>query len=293
MKQASDIGFIGAGKVASALALAFHHGGHRVTAVASRSFPSAQHLASAISGCNLYTSPQSVADTATLVFITTPDESIASVASRIRWSPAHTVVHCSGAATVDALQSAREQGALVGGMHPLHSFASDREPLPSGVTFALEGEARVIEALQALVSDLHGTWFVLQSEDKALYHLGAVLACNYVVSLAGAAVELWQHLGVPEEQARQGLLALLKGTVRNLEQIGLPGALTGPISRGDVATVEKHLQELESRAPDLLTAYRELGRLTIPLGLAKGTLKPEAAQQMLDTLKEKALLATR
>ena len=123
-ERALSLGFIGAGRVGTALARALDRRGHRVLGVASRTVDSARRLAQMVPGCKSSTDPQEVAEAAGLVFITTPDEVIAQVAAQIRWHPGQIVVHCSGATSLEALQPAQEQGALVGGLHPLQSFAS-------------------------------------------------------------------------------------------------------------------------------------------------------------------------
>jgi len=81
-------------------------------------------------------------------------------------------------------------------------------------------------------------------------------------------------------QATQALLPLLKGTVNNIERVGLPRCLTGPIARGDIGTIQKHLAALERRAPELLEAYGELGLQTVPIALAKGGLDEAGAEAL-------------
>ena len=146
--------------------------------------------------------------------------------------------------------------------------------------------------LEGLVQDLEGLWFVIKPEDKALYHLAAVYASNYVVTLAQLATTVWRGIGIPDEQANQALLALMKGTVNNLERVGLPNALTGPIARGDLGTVEKHLQELGQRTPELGPVYRELALLTVPIALEKGTLAPLDGEKLMRHLRGEALVPT-
>ena len=118
------IGFIGAGITGNALAITLDRQGYHITAVASRSLTSAHRLADSVNNCQVYGNPQQVADAAQLVFITTPDDVIAEVASKIQWRKEQYIVHCSGAHSVDIIQSAREFGASTGCLHPLQTFAS-------------------------------------------------------------------------------------------------------------------------------------------------------------------------
>ena len=253
-----------------------------MVAVASRSIASAEGLAEAVGGCQVSHSGQEVADTAELVFITTPDDAIAPVVKQVRWHPGQSVVHCSGVASVDILEPARQMGAQVGGFHPLQTFASASYAIESlsGSTFILEAEEPLLRTLQELAGDLDGHWVRLKVGDKVLYHAAAVMACNYVVTLVKLATDLWQVFGVPVPEATQALVPLLRGTVNNIANVGLPGCLTGPIARGDVGTIKRHLGALQELAPSLLPIYRELGLETIPIALAGGGIDNERAGEM-------------
>jgi predicted short-subunit dehydrogenase-like oxidoreductase (DUF2520 family) len=276
------LGFIGAGTVGTALAARLAGRGYPVVAVSSRSRTSAQRLAQAAISCQVFASNQAVADNAGLIFITTPDDAIASVAAEVKWNPGQSVVHCSGADSVDILQPAREAGAKVGAFHPLQTFASPRQAMENipGSTFALEAEEPLLGTLKDMAAALEGQWVELKSSDKVLYHAAAVLACNYMVTLTKLATDLWQTFGVPPPKATKALVPLLRGTLHNIETIGIPQCLTGPIARGDVGTINKHLDALKSTAPHLVSTYRELGRQTIPIAVAKGKINQSQAQEL-------------
>ncbi|MCI2425289.1 DUF2520 domain-containing protein [Candidatus Acetothermia bacterium] len=285
------LGFIGAGRVGTALATTLATRGYRITAVASRSHTSAARLAGMINGCHICTTLQQVAENADVIFITTPDDSIATVAASIAWQPHHWVIHCSGTHSLAVLAAAREKGAMVGSLHPLQSFADVAQAqanLP-GSFFAIEAEGILFAFLKAIVSTLDGTSIVLQGRDKVLYHIAAVFACNYVVTLIKLAVDLWQSFAEPVEptQAMAALTPLLNGMINNINTLGLPHALTGPISRGDKETISKHLRALEEHAPTLVELYKELGRQTIPIALAKGKLDNITAMKLYDLLANK------
>jgi len=285
------LGFIGAGTVGTALAVRLAGNGYPVVAVSSRSQASAWKLAQEIDGCRVYDNHQAVADNAELVFITTPDDAIAPVVSLVKWHPAQSVVHCSGADSVAILKPARELGAQVGAFHPLQTFASVQQAIENmpGSTFALEAEGPLLETLKDMAEALGGRWVVLKASDKVLYHASAVIACNYMVTLVKLASDLWQSFDIPPRQATQALLPLIRGTLHNIETIGIPNCLTGPIARGDTGTINKHLDALNQSAPHLLTAYRELGRQTIPIALAKGRIDKKQAQELEAILGQPAL----
>jgi predicted short-subunit dehydrogenase-like oxidoreductase (DUF2520 family) len=100
------------------------------------------------------------------------------------------------------------------------------------------------------------------------------------------ATDLWQTFSIPPDRATEALLPLIRGTLHNIETIGIPGCLTGPIARGDTGTVEKHISTLEEKAPGLLSAYMELGRQTVPIAIAKGKIDEKQAENLETVLSE-------
>jgi len=277
------LGFIGAGTVGNALAIQLAERGYPVVAVASRRQKSASGLAGAVEGCQAVNRLQDVAEVADLVFITTPDDAINPVVTEVQWHPGQSVVHCSGADSTDILAPARQSGAQVGAFHPLQTFASVTQAIANipGSTFALEAEEPLLATLKEMATSLDGQWIVLKAGDKVLYHAAAVIACNYLVTLVKLAIDLWQGFGIPPPQATQALLPLLRGTIINIERIGIPQCLTGPVARGDVGTIKKHLAALEETAPGVVSAYRELGRQTVPIAMAKGKIDQQQAEELL------------
>ncbi|MCL4508257.1 MAG: DUF2520 domain-containing protein [Chloroflexi bacterium] len=280
------IGFVGAGTVGTALAITLSGKGYPVSAVASRSKSSADALAARVPGCRALESAQAVADNADLVFITTPDDAIANVAATLIWHAGQGVVHCSGAASLDILGPAARDGAQTGAFHPLQSFANVSRAMENipGSTFAIEAESPLRETLAEMARAMNGKPVLLKPGDKVLYHTAAVIVSNYTVALMKMATDLWQLFGVSTPEATEALLPLLRGTVNNIASIGLPNCLTGPIARGDIGTVERHLAALEQRAPQLLAGYRELGQHAVDVALQKGKVDQAQAERMLELL---------
>ncbi len=282
------IGFIGAGTVGTALAVLLSGKGYQVTGVSSRSRASAENLAKAVAGCRVLNGNQEAADTAELVFITTPDDTIARVASQVKWHNGQSVVHCSGADSTDILEPARKAGATVGGFHPLQTLANVKEATENipGSTFAIEAKEPLLSTLKDMATTLGGHWIELKAGDKVAYHAAAVFACNYLVTLVKLATDLWQTFAIPPDQATKALLPLIRGTLHNIDTIGIPQCLTGPIARGDTGTIKKHLEALQEKAPALLSPYKELGRQTIPIALAKGRINEQQASELETILKQ-------
>ncbi|RJQ36229.1 MAG: aspartate 1-decarboxylase [Dehalococcoidia bacterium] len=292
MERKPKLGFIGIGTVGNALALKLSRAGYPVVAVSSLRHTSARNLAAQIKVCRAFENNQDVVNVADLIFITTPDNAIEPVVSRLSFSRGKSVVHCSGADSTRSLITAREAGALVGTIHPLQTFASTEQALANlpGSTFALEAEEPLLGTLKEITAALEGYWIELSAEDKVSYHAAAVIACNYLVTLVKLATDLWQTFGVPPATATRALLPLIKGTVHNIETVGLPDCLTGPIARGDTNTITKHLEALESE-PSLLSAYRKLGLATLPIAIAKGRINPPQAEEVKSLLEGKKLVS--
>ncbi|MFC1919054.1 Rossmann-like and DUF2520 domain-containing protein [Chloroflexota bacterium] len=282
------VGFIGAGTVGTALATRLSGKGYPIAAVSGRSYTSAEKLAQTISGCQAASSNQAVADAAGLVFITTPDGAIGPVASEIQWHYGQSVVHCSGADSTAVLEPARKMGALTGAFHPLQTFASVKQAIENipGSTFAIEAEEPLLNTLKEMATTLDGQWIELKAGDKVLYHAAAVIACNYMVTLIKLATDLWQTFNVPPHQATKALMPLLRGTLNNIDNVGIPQCLTGPIARGDTGTIRKHIEAFGKSAPYVLSTYRELGLQTIPVALAKGKIDRNQANEMEAILKQ-------
>jgi predicted short-subunit dehydrogenase-like oxidoreductase (DUF2520 family) len=288
------IGFIGAGKVGTALASLLHARGIEVAAVSGRTPRSSLGMALA-AGLDPTTARDRAETlrTANIIFLTVPDDAIGPLCLEIAeaggWRPGQGVVHCSGALPSDVLQPARDAGALAASFHPLQAFASLQAALEHmpGSTFALEGDAALVAQLDRLVDLLGGTAIHLKAEEKTIYHAAAAIASNYTVTLAALASDLLVREGIAPDAntALQYLLPLLRGTIDNLADLGLPDALTGPLARGDAGTLARHIEALERSAPDLAHFYRHLARLTLPLAQEKGHLDQATLEKLLEELK--------
>ena len=119
-----------------------------------------------------------------------------------------------------------------------------------------------------LVKDLDGKFFVIDKKVKPLYHAGACVVSNYLVTVIDVGLQLMESIGIPRAQALPAIIPLVNGTVKNIEKIGIPMALTGPIARGDMSTVLKHLDCLDELAPQLILFYSWLGYYTAEVATA-------------------------
>jgi predicted short-subunit dehydrogenase-like oxidoreductase (DUF2520 family) len=291
------VAIIGAGRLGGALGRLLVQAGVPVAAVTARSRPSAAAAARFIGSGKPLTDVVKAASGAAIIFITTPDREIRAVCERIARGgglrPDALVVHASGAHTRELLDAARDAGALRAVIHPLQSVPSREQGVVNlpGSYFRIEADAGALRRVRALVRALGGSELVLPRwksgpQSAALYHAGAVAASNYLVTLIDYAVRHFQALGADRQQALRAVLPLVRGTLANIERLGIPGALTGPIARGDVQTVAGHSAALQQRAPELLDLYRVLARQTVPLAREQGGLTDRAAEELLRIVRQ-------
>ncbi len=285
-----SIAVVGAGKVGSALAILLHNQGYTVSGVTSRTPDSARNLAERLN-CPVFENCAYAVQTADLVFITTPDREIsqvsAGIASEGGYRSGQIVVHTSGAHPAAQLLGATEAGAKVLSFHPLQSFAEVEGAMQNlpGSFFALEGDEDAVNLGRKIVEDLSGKSFVIQARDKVLYHAAACIASNYLVSVMHLATGLYQNFGLSREEAFEALFPLVRGTVENIHREGPVQALTGPVARGDVPTIEGHMKALNAVSAQEKELYRQLGNYTVQVGLEKGTIDAAQAEKLYKAFK--------
>jgi predicted short-subunit dehydrogenase-like oxidoreductase (DUF2520 family) len=218
--------------------------------------------------------PHPVPTGTTIVILAVPDRALAEVAYDLSLTgpapPGCAVFHLSGALSTEALAPLHGVGYTVGSIHPLQAVA---DPWLSGdrlmgAAFAIAGEPAALSAARRLVDELAGRALVIPPQFRPIYHAAASVASNFLVALLAFSVRLMEQAGVPEGEALPALLPLVRGTLDNLEQLGVPAALTGPIARGDVDTVRLHLARLSAEDRVLYCALgRELLRVSRLAGL--------------------------
>jgi predicted short-subunit dehydrogenase-like oxidoreductase (DUF2520 family) len=205
-------------------------------------------------------------DQVDVLILAVPDDALGQVArelacdSRIAAIP--VVLHLSGVLDSSILEPVAERGCAVGSLHPLQSL-SDSDTAAErlrGAAAAIEGDPLATQLADELAAALEMTPLTVSSDAKPLYHAAAVFASNYLVVVAATAHRLLERAGVSSEAARAALVPIIRGTVENIVSAGAADALTGPVARGDSATVRKHLDALPSEEAAL---YRALGRAAL------------------------------
>lgn len=284
----SRIAIVGSGFVGGSIAIALSRVGYPVVAAASRTFASAMVIESKVEGCQAVRTVQEAADLGDVVFITTPDDSIAATARSITWRMGQGVVHCSGAASLDVFDGVTGLGVVPGALHPLQAFSSMDTGAGSisGITFGIEGGDDMKSYLSTMALDLDATPIFLKSEDKPLYHLTGVVMGNLLTEYVALASQLWEHIGASRENGLKALLPMMKQVANNLEHFGVPAAVAGPYVRGDVGTVHKHIQALRESEPKLLSFYCELALAGFRFAEEKGTLDDRTSSEIRRVLNE-------
>ena len=287
--SAFNIGIIGAGKVGTTLAVALRSAGYNLGPVWSRSESKAVAAASLI-GDKSYSvySMADVAKNSDVIFITTTDDSIKTVAENINWRKGQFVVHCSGAHSLDVLSHASNLGAIPGSFHPCIPFPDFESAIISlpGSIFAIEGEHTVAELLRKMAELLKCESIVLSSGDKPFYHAAAVFVSNFIVAIVDSACTLLEDTGISSETAISMLMPLMESNLKNIGKIGTTAALTGPIVRGDAGIIEKHLDSLSAKKPELKELYIKLAERTVFIAIRRGTLDEKSADKIMYVLKK-------
>ncbi len=202
-----------------------------------------------------------------LVFITPPDSEIAAVCEYLRFRfyelVGKTVAHCSGALPSDILLDLKEKGASIACFHPMQSITHKTKSF-KGITFDIEGDKKALKVLEEFANHIGANSLQVSSKQKEMLHVSAVMASNYLVTLAQLSSEISADSGLSPREVLDALLPLMNSTIDNLKEMNPSHALTGPIARGDVDTVERHVKFLKNR-DKLLSIYKKMGVLTLDL----------------------------
>jgi predicted short-subunit dehydrogenase-like oxidoreductase (DUF2520 family) len=239
------IAIVGAGNLGAALARSLQQAGYAIEVVIARprraSLRKAQRLAEQV-GAGAVTDPSGVE--AGLVWFCVPDAALASAAQllapTIEWK-GRVAVHSSGALGSDELAALRRRGAAVASVHPMMTFVRRSRPSLAGVPFAIEGDAGAVRVSRRVVQDLGGLAYSIRKKDKAAYHAWGTFASPLFTALLATTEQVAIAAGVKGKAARQRMIPILLQTLANYASFGAAGAFSGPIVRGDVDTVRRHL----------------------------------------------------
>jgi predicted short-subunit dehydrogenase-like oxidoreductase (DUF2520 family) len=276
------VGIIGAGAVGTALGAALHRAGWPIAAVASRDEARRERFRSLVPGARGFAEAAPLLDEVELVFLAVPDDAIEQLAGQLRLYGGQALVHTSGVLGAEVLEPARAAGTQLGTFHPLIAFADTERAIAAfhGATVAVEGDDELVAHLADMADALGATAVRLVPGSKAAYHAAAVLAAGGFVALLDAIAELGEAAGMDEQGALAVYGGLIEQTLGNARALGIRAALTGPMTRGDVGTLARHLEALRRLAPDALPLYAAAAEREIALAESRGSLAPAAAESM-------------
>ncbi|HME10958.1 MAG TPA: DUF2520 domain-containing protein [Bryobacteraceae bacterium] len=276
------IGIAGTGRVAKALGRFLIERGQPVMAIGGRNPERTAQAASFLNPCTTPVKIQDLPSIASHILIAVSDAAVEPVAGLLARSGfRHGIaLHTCGAKGPELLNVLARRGVHCGSLHPMQSFATPEQGLTSlpGSFFAIDGDSAALQWASVLVWLLRGRSIRVSPENRCLYHAASVMAGNYVAALVHSAVELLQAAGIENLTALNALAPLVRTSVENCFQVGPIKALTGPIQRGDLATVITHLNELKKQPGAVESLYCSAGRLAAEMARRRGLPESEAAQ---------------
>ncbi len=280
------VGVVGAGRVGATLGAALRRAGHQIvatTAVSAKSLGRAERM---LPGVPIRAVDEAVGE-ADFVLLAVPDDVLRPLVSGLAdtdsWRPGQLVAHTSGAHGIGVLDPAAARGVVALALHPVMTFADRPEDLDrlEGATFGVTAPEELRAVAESLVVEMGGEPVWVPESARALYHAALTVASNHLVTLVNDSMSMLTDAGVGEP-ARL-LAPLLSAALDNVLRLG-DAALTGPVSRGDVATVATHVDTLGRRAPDVLPAYLAMARRTAERARDSGRLTSAQADAVLAVL---------
>ena len=288
-----SLNVIGCGTVGKVVGRLFQQAGvFRVGDILNRTPESGQNAAAFI-GAGRPLAGLAEMGPADLYLIASSDDAITGCAQALAASgliDAQSVVfQLSGVLPSASLEPVRILGAQVVSVHPVKSFV---DPLASVASFSgtccgIEGDAPAVALLSEAFGAIGGRVFALDPSFKSVYHAGSVLVCNYLTSLIELGVKAYGKGGLSRDTALQVMEPLVRGTLDNVFSVGTEQALTGPIARGDSATVAGQLCALEAWDGEMARIYRALGRVAVELSVRRGVASPADLAALTELLAEK------
>ena len=271
MTRKPTIAIVGAGSLATFLAVALNEAGFTITEIIARASPQSRRHARSLAakvGAQTVTVHSAALD-ATLLWFCVPDREIRGAASALACNlapraAAHTrstvtgkgptrvpskvrfAFHSSGALLSRELEPLRKPGIAVASVHPLMTFVAGTHPSLTGVPFATEGDAAATRLARQIVGELGGESFPLPAAHKAAYHAWATMTSPLLLAFLVTLEEAARAAGFTRKEARRKSLPIIRQTLANYLRLGPAPSFTGPLVRGDADTVARHLAVLKN-----------------------------------------------
>ena len=280
------IGIIGAGRAGAVLGAALRRAGHQVLAVSAVSDLSRLRAEALLPGVPITDAPGATKDV-DLVLVAVPDDILPSLVAGLAETghvhPGQFWIHPAGRYGISVLAPVTQHGAVPIAVHPIMTFTGTSVDLArlADCPFGVSAPTAMRPIAEALVVEMGGDPVWVPEESRALYHAALAYGSNYLITLVAQSVELLKVAGIENPQQLIALSASLDNALRLGDQ-----ALTGPVARGDAASVAAHLEVIAQVSEQSAAGYRALGRLTADRAVGAGLLSPQAAEPLLEVLGE-------
>lgn len=268
------IGILGTGRIAKTLGRSLADAGEAVVAIAGRDIKRTQGAAGFVSDKVVAVAQSELPKHANHILIAIPDCAIDTAAGVLADSGMQDgiVLHTSGALGPEALNCLTDEGVACGVFHPLQTVPSAEVGVTSltGITYGIAGSPAAQAWAGDLAKKLAGRTLVIPTGATTLYHIAAVMASNAVVGVIDMASALMEVSGVERDRALSALQILAETSVRNAVSLGTENALTGPIERGDLNTIESHLRALEHVPGNFTELYLAVSHQLLDISRRRG-----------------------
>jgi predicted short-subunit dehydrogenase-like oxidoreductase (DUF2520 family) len=295
MHRRPRITIVGAGNLGTALAMCLHRAGYVIDQVVFRNSGASRRRAAALAkrvGARAVDVARATIDS-DVVWLCVPDDAVAkverSLAQKSDWK-GRVALHSSGALASDEMAALRRRGALAASVHPLMTFVAGSrqaglsrtgllhtgsQPSLAGVPFAIEGDAPAVRASRAIVKELGGKAYTIRRQDKVAYHAWGTFASPLLTALLATTEHVAAAAGVNRREAKRRMLPILQQTLANYVALDAAGSFSGPIVRGDVETIRRHLRVLR-KVPEAGEVYAALAKAAVRY--LPGRRKPQVAR---------------
>lgn len=294
--QREKVAIIGVGRLGAALSQALHKNHYPIVNLIDYDLLRAKQIASIV-GVENYSDTIFKLANPDIIFISIPDDEIDVVVSDLKIHFGRKeeipkfVFHTSGALSSDVFKPLKELNISCGSFHPIQAFSGGKDDWKKfqGCYFGVEGDSVAIEKATQIINILNGHKIIIHSEVKPIYHLACTMASNYMVSLMIPIVELFKKMDFSEQETLTVLAPLISTTLANIQNQGIGGALTGPISRGDIGTIKKHLEILTIKFPIYKSIYQQLGKFLLNLKAVHDKIPIDKYEDIMKILNEQRI----
>jgi len=266
MKKNTSIVLVGAGKVGTALSKRLYKNGFNFNSIIDLDITKARNLAKKINANHFSSEINDIPKNVNFIIISVPDSQINLVSKRISKLPLKfkslKVCHVSGCLSSEELKSIKNLGSIVFSLHPYQSFPDNKnETRLDSIYYGIEGDKTVFA--KKIVKALGGNYIIIPKNLKSLYHVSGAFASNYLLVLISIVHDILHSIIDDKKKSKDVFKPIIESTLSNYFNTDFKKSITGPIVRGDVVTIEKHLKALKRYDKNIYDLYKKLGQILL------------------------------